>query len=248
MKTKLNKKVSLITLLLATFITQAQERDAYADKWNIVLYQRGSFKQNVEGDISNDFYKMRQPTLELNYISDMFYINAAAGTSLVYGIHELVSGNLYQAHNSPLLEFGWGFNFNTNNPFKIAPSTDMIIGMGFNLGGLTMMSNRLDYTSTKPSLKFSGAFIGPTLGANIQIGNRINLQNVLELSIAGNGTSKGTRFETYSNINFFITKNFALSVIPTFQKYNIKEEDNGFEIRTKSISKFIQYGLTFKFN
>jgi hypothetical protein len=248
-KNKFLKVKGLIILIsFLCFRTEAQDRDTYAEKWNFVLFQHGTFKQEVGGVMSKDFYKMRQPTFEINYISDMFYINAAAVTSLVYGTHELISGKLYKASNSPLLEFGWGFNLNTNNPIAFAPSTDMIFGIGFNMGGINVSADRLDWQSTKAALRFSGAFIGPTIGANIQIDDRVNIQNVLELSLAGNATSKGTRIEAYSNINVFLTNRIAFSIIPTFQKYNLQVNDNGLETRTKTFSKFIQYGLTFKFN
>lgn len=249
MKIKVNLISSVVLVIFLSYKIKsiAQVRDMYADNWNFVLFQHGNFKESIEENVSKDFHKMKHATLEMNVISDMFYINASAGTSLVLFLDEMLRGKKHYARNNPLIEFGWGFNMNEDHPFKIAPSTDLILGVGFNLGGITLESNRLEEFSTLSKLNFSGGFIGPTIGANIQIADRVNVQNVMELSLAGNGISKGTRFELNSNINFFLSKRIALSLIPTFQKYNLNENDNGVEFRKKILNKFMQYGITFKF-
>lgn len=241
-KTTLKKSLLLFALVIFCTAIVAQER---AELWHFQLFQTGKISYQTKRDsgttTNKDYARMAHPTLELLYEDESFYIN---GNGLAILLDYLFSGSPAQTTNYPAFEFGWGWQLNTDHPLKLGSNTDLLFGLGFNLG----VSNYKAFGP--PKINSSPVYIGPTFGLNLQMGDRFNIQNVVELNIfkEGKTNTSGSRVELRSNINYRILKGFSLSIIPTLQTYRNRVKTEGTPsanmIQSRKVRmQFLQFGF-----
>lgn len=226
---------NIITTVLCTLYLYggAQER---TDNFNLSLFQFGKIKEysveiNDTGVTSYAGYKkMRSPLIEMYLTNDLFYVNASA-----YGVF------LPALLNSPSffgngIEFGWGWQFNRKNPIKLWSNCNAQFGLGFNMGGHFIRSIG---DQNSPKIRKNTAYIGPTFGLNIQLGKKLNIQNVLELTFGPKSTQ---RIELRSNFNYRVLENLGVFIVPCMEGIYDEEEislrANGATISVKKQSNY----------
>ncbi|MFN8416933.1 MAG: hypothetical protein U0U66_11440 [Cytophagaceae bacterium] len=224
-----------ITKITIVFILGIVQQQAFAQdrSWllHVMVYKVGNFTYLEEGGTSPEKFKggIHHPTLELHFTDSKWYIDFAAFTSV---LSDLSSS---KGNSSPAFDFGWGWHI-------IKKESAVTFGLGFNFGLYGMYTrppqNQIDATPF---------YIGPTISANIQIGEKLNIQNTLRLNYSGEKRThqySGSALCFMSLISYKLSNRFGLSVKPAFNNYyfessDSKQQDTEFKYKIKEV----QFGV-----
>jgi len=208
--------MAIFAIFLMPLNLFSQER---TNNFNITLIQMGKIKSHeVEvNDTSLSKYtsykKMRSPYFDLYWQNDLFFINASA-----YSVFMPVILNS-KSYFGNALALGWGWQTNRDKPIKLWSNCNAQFGFGFNLG-LHVIRSEGDHLN--PKIVKNTVYIGPTAGLNIQLGKKLNIQNVIELTF---GPFSNQRIALRSNFNYLITKSFGLCVVGCLENIFQDEEE-----------------------
>jgi len=239
MKTQFVKK-SILMFLIGTLFhnsIKSQERT-----WLLhgMLYKAGRFEHRVESDTSVASYKTRMghPTFEFAFTDELYYIHFAAFAPVVAG---LLPGKVTV---SPALDFAWGWHLNRRRPIKLGGNANVLLGMGFNMG---LYAARTFPPQNK--INATPAYIGPTMSANLQIGERFNVQNTIRINLSKEGRTQqmsGSGSSLDMLVSYKLSDQFGISIAPVFSGYSYKKDKKtNVDYEYKYITRNIQLGICY---
>lgn len=238
---KTNRILLAAFFMLLFFPLRAQlDRD---DHLTLLFYQAGSVSyQSNPNLVPKTTLKENPPNHFMGRLYFLFDVEARNWVSAdvsFFGalVNVAAQGNNWKnTANVGFVELGFGRMLNNKRPIRFGGNTDMLLGLGFNLGarGLAVGQNRF--------AKTMGVGIGPAFATDIQIGSRLHLFTVAELAgLWGADEVKAARFKCDAVLTFKVLNWLGVTLTPNYESYNF---NRGNERRDIYKFKTIQLGIT----